>query len=397
MRNGRTIQELTVKNSIKTRMLALGLASAAAGVVPSATVAQQVPAGYGYAGPAYGQSYDDTAQAFYGWQPYAQSPAAYDYGQGGYYPRGQSQSPSFHGYARSPYDYAQPGYGYGLPAYGYGQQGYGYAQQPPTAGGYGAYYGYGQSQAYSYSPYPVNPYRGNTSGSSPFGNGLGNVPWSKWNGPDIFGENSPFEDPLQNEGYWTKPGFRPWHSGPFAPEKWKDHPATQFPWGNFPGWGDGFWGGFGPDTWEGATPWGNDVPFKWVDPTDPEESIAEMWEDALNTPNKMGRMPPGFTAPYISVPNPIDVENEFERNAQNAPDEIHKMWGPGGGSTGSSSGNSGKSGDGKGAAGEGKAGEKKDQDGKGKQSSGKEQAGDGGWGWKDDWWNEDRRRPSSDR
>jgi len=274
--------------------------------------------------PGYGYG-ETAAQPEYAYGQTAEQPA-YGYPQS-YYGYGQQQ------YTQRGYAYQQPGYSYQQPGYSYQQPGYSY-QQPGYGSGYTAspyaYRGYPQ-QGYSYSPMTRYPGYGN-SGSGP----LGNVPWDKWNGPDVFGSNSPFQDPLQHEGSWAKKGFHPWRSGPFAHDKWSDHPGTKMPWGNFPGWGDGFFGGFGPDQWEGATPWGNDVPFKWFDPTDPEESIAEIWEDALNTPNKMGRMPPGFTAPYISVPNPVDVENEFERNARNAPDEIHNMWSDGGGGIGTS-------------------------------------------------------------
>ena len=336
---------------------------------------------------------------------------AYGYAQAGQYPApGSDQSaytsdpyaytqPDF-GYQAPAYGYPQPGYdyGYGDPAYGYAQPGYdygygdpayGYAQQPYVDPAYGVdpstYYGFTQ-QPGSANP-PTMSYPG-------YGGFPGNVPWENLNTPDIFGEKSPFQDPLQHEGSWTKEGFRPWRTGPFAYDKWEDHPATKMPWGNFPGWGKGFFGGFGPDSWEGVTPWGNDVPFKWIDPTDPEESFAQMWEDGLNTPNRMGRLPPGFTAPYISVPNPIDVENEFERNAKNAPDEIHKMWGNGeggsfGGDSNNDKGDAGKDGQGRDA----QAGNPKDKEGKsgGEKQNDKQQARDNGWGWDNDWWNDNKR------
>jgi hypothetical protein len=364
-----------VKSAIKTLAKAGGVLYVVVSSPALWAQGQQMPTntagGYNYPAPAYGQQYQQPnySQAQSAVQPdYAYPQAAqqqgYAYGQSaqqpnyGYgqatqqpgYTYGQAAQQPAYGYgeaAQPAYQYQygqstqQPTYGYGQSYYGYGQQysqqnyayqpsyrqpGYSY-QQPYYGSGYTAspysYYSYPQ-QGYNYSP--MMQYPGYGSGSTgPFAN----APWDNLNGPDIFGSNSPFEDPLQHEGYWAKKGFHPWRSGPFAYDKWTDHPGTKLPWGNFPGWGDGFFGGFGPDQWEGVTPWGNDVPFKWFDPTDPEESIAEIWEDALNTPNRMGRMPPGFTAPYISVPNPIDVENEFERNAQIAPDEIHNMWGDG--------------------------------------------------------------------
>ena len=279
------------------------------------------PSQYGYQGqvPAY-----DPAQSGYPGYDYQGQASAYE--QGAYGDQGQSADSAAAGYGyqvQPGYDYAQPGFD---PAYA--PQGYAvdpYAATPYAFDQSGYYSGFTQQPGYGYSP-PAN-YPGYGGSNSPFDRFTESGPWSNLNTPDIFGSRSPFQDPLQHEGQWAKKGFRPWRSGPFAYDKWEDHPATQMPWGNFPGWGKGFFGGYGPDSWEGATPWGNDVPFKWFDPTDPEESVAEIWEDALNAPSKVGRLPPGWTAPYISVPNPIDVENEFERNLMNAPDEIHKMWG----------------------------------------------------------------------
>ncbi len=185
---------------------------------------------------------------------------------------------------------------------------------PPMNGDYSA-------EPYAYPAYPyVAPGYGDAQwmpnqASQPFG-GLGR---------DFLSGENPFTNPVGNDGYWANPNFRPWRSGPFERKRWGNHPMNNMPWGNFPGWGDGFFGGFGPDNWEGITPWGNNVPFRWIDPAEPRESIANMWDDAINTPNSAGRMPPGWTAPYISVPNPVDVADEFERNARNFPEEMNKM------------------------------------------------------------------------
>lgn len=158
--------------------------------------------------------------------------------------------------------------------------------------------------------------------------------WRSNRPPQMWGYNSgqsmggmPLTNPMSNDGFWSRPNYRPWSSGPFAREKWSNHPMKKMPWGSFPGWGDGFFGGYGPDTWKGITPWGNDVPFRWMDYTDPKDAVGNMWDDAINTPNVFGRMPPGWTAPYISVPNPIDVGEEFERNARKFPSEMRKMTG----------------------------------------------------------------------
>lgn len=221
-------------------------------------------------------------------------------------------------------------------AQGYPPGGYVAPSQPPAVPyGYARQPGYDQYRGYDYQTPPpaadyaypgVQDYPPSYGYGMPYGGfprGFGRKPWEDW---DLIGGDNPLQNPLDHEGYWAHPRFQPWRSGPFTQDKWRDHPMKQMPWGNFPGWGDGFFGGYGPDRWKGVTPWGNDVPFKWIDPSDPEESIANMWEDAINTPYNMGRMPPGWTAPQISVPNPIDVENEFEDNFRNAPTEFRNMW-----------------------------------------------------------------------
>lgn len=42
----------------------------------------------------------------------------------------------------------------------------------------------------------------------------------------------------------------------------------------------------------------------------------------MNAPSRMGEMPGGWTAPSVSVPNPIDVGDEFSDAAKDAPDQM---------------------------------------------------------------------------
>ena len=60
-------------------------------------------------------------------------------------------------------------------------------------------------------------------------------------------------------------------------------------------------------------------PQVWMDPTDPEDGMSQAWDDMMNAPARMGRVPPGWKAPTIDIPNPIDVGDEFEENARRAP------------------------------------------------------------------------------
>lgn len=265
-----------------------------------------------------------------------QAPQAYsDFGtQPGYTQPGYVQP--------MPQDYAaQQGYMPQMPQ-GYADPGYYYPQAPA----YQAAPGYYPADPGYYAQPMVDPYSYGYSGYPGYAApAMPNMPQGmpgNWNtlpfaGGDnpLFDGDNPFNNPFDEHGYWADPHFQPWRSGPFERDRWTDnHPMSNMPWGNFPGWGDGFFGGFGPDEWQGVTPWGNNVPFKWIDPTDPRDSIGDIWDDALNTPSKFGRMPPGWTAPYISVPNPVEVEEEFERNARKFPDEMQNMIDTGNGDFG---------------------------------------------------------------
>ena len=75
-----------------------------------------------------------------------------------------------------------------------------------------------------------------------------------------------------------------------------------------------------PDSFNPMHPrvWGAG-PQVWFDPTDPDEGMSQAWDDMMNAPARMGRVPPGWKAPTIDVPNPVDVGDEFEKNIRRAP------------------------------------------------------------------------------
>lgn len=59
-------------------------------------------------------------------------------------------------------------------------------------------------------------------------------------------------------------------------------------------------------------------PEKWFQFDDPKEGAAEMWEDFLDAPYEMGEMPPGWYAPQIGVPNPIDLGDQMKAASEEA-------------------------------------------------------------------------------
>jgi len=165
---------------------------------------------------------------------------------------------------------AQPGY-YNSPPPGY-MTNQGYVPPPPQYIPPPAYYGnrgYG-NQGYGNRSYGNQGY-GNR-GNQGYGNrGYGN------NG---FGRNMPFN--RFNNGPWNR-----FNNG----------------WGN----GDN---NYGPDT-----DWFTDTPRRWMR-QGPKEGAGQVFDDFLDAPSRMGDMPPGWSAPTISVPNPIDVADELERGSQ---------------------------------------------------------------------------------
>ena len=57
-----------------------------------------------------------------------------------------------------------------------------------------------------------------------------------------------------------------------------------------------------------------------------KDKFSDAWDDMLNAPSDMGEMPGGWAAPSVSVPNPVDVGDEFEDAARDAPDQMRNVY-----------------------------------------------------------------------
>lgn len=57
-----------------------------------------------------------------------------------------------------------------------------------------------------------------------------------------------------------------------------------------------------------------------------KDKFGDAWDDMLNAPSDMGEMPGGWTAPSVSVPNPVDVGDEFGDAARDAPDQMRNVY-----------------------------------------------------------------------
>jgi hypothetical protein len=145
----------------------------------------------------------------------------------------------------------------------------------------------------AYRPYPQRPYYGAPYGRPPYPmyhKKKNNMPFT---GNSDFmeelwpGEGSIYDDVLPADGPWNRSwGRAPWN---------RDY--------------DNLWGK-------------NGGPSEWINMSDPKEGVAQAWEDMLDTPNALGTMPGGWKAPSISVPNPIDVGDEFKNTAKDMPGEM---------------------------------------------------------------------------
>lgn len=141
-----------------------------------------------------------------------------------------------------------------------------------------------------YQPPPPNYYQGSPPGYGYYGPGYG--------GPG-------FSGPWNNRG----PGFSgPWNNRGSGWGPWNNRGSGWGPWGNRNNFGDFH------------NPFGHRSPGSWMNPS--KGNMARNWDDMLNAPSRMGRMPGGWEAPSVSVPNPIDVGDEFSDAARDLPDQM---------------------------------------------------------------------------
>ncbi len=176
-----------------------------------------------------------------------------------------------------------------------------------------------------YRPVGALGYNGGPNGSSPNGANAFR--------PDSMPIQAPFPPgPGRAPGYGRPNGAGHYAAGPYGQR------SNSGPFGNNPM--DNF--GFGPFSknsneapWE-TWPFGGhdslwnrrEIPFKdqsptdWFQPGDPKEGMAIMWDDMISAPDELGEMPGGWNVPSISVPNPVDLEDQLEKASKEMPDLI---------------------------------------------------------------------------
>ncbi len=161
---------------------------------------------------------------------------------------------------------------------------------PPSATGSG-------TNAPAYPPVYTGPRFAPGYGSRPaYGSGYGSGPgYGSTYGP---GYDPGYGGPRYNSGPRFG-GFGPWNNR---------GSGFRGPWNNRGNWGDF------------RNPFSHRSPGSWMNPS--KGNMSRNWDDMLNAPSRMGRMPGGWEAPSVSMPNPIDVGDEFRDAARDLPDQM---------------------------------------------------------------------------
>ena len=75
--------------------------------------------------------------------------------------------------------------------------------------------------------------------------------------------------------------------------------------------------------WNNNKFWGRSGPSRWMNPN--KGNMEQGWDDMINAPSRMGEMPGGWTAPEVTVPNPIDMGDQVQENVEDLPDQMRNM------------------------------------------------------------------------
>ncbi len=69
--------------------------------------------------------------------------------------------------------------------------------------------------------------------------------------------------------------------------------------------------------------WGRSGPSTWMNPS--KRNWENSWDDMINSPSRMGTMPGGWTAPEVTMPNPIDMGDQMQDNLKDLPEQMKDM------------------------------------------------------------------------
>jgi len=81
--------------------------------------------------------------------------------------------------------------------------------------------------------------------------------------------------------------------------------------------------GRGNNGWNNNKFWGQSGPSRWMNPN--KNNMERGWDDMINAPSRMGEMPGGWTAPEVSMPNPVDIGDQMQDNIEDLPEQVRDM------------------------------------------------------------------------
>jgi len=56
-----------------------------------------------------------------------------------------------------------------------------------------------------------------------------------------------------------------------------------------------------------------------------KRNLERGWDDMINSPSRMGEMPGGWTAPEVTMPNPVDMGDQMQDNVKDLPEQMKDM------------------------------------------------------------------------
>lgn len=77
------------------------------------------------------------------------------------------------------------------------------------------------------------------------------------------------------------------------------------------------------NSWNNNKFWGRSGPSTWMNPN--KGNMERGWDDMINAPSRMGEMPGGWTAPEVTMPNPIDMGDQMQDNLEDLPEQMKNM------------------------------------------------------------------------
>jgi len=175
------------------------------------------------------------------------------------------------------------------------------------------------SQAYDAGYYPDNPYwqAPDWSGSYAQPQYRQSYPQNNYPAPNV---NRPAPPYSQNQYQNQNRSEPPPPPGPYTgtPRRSNEGPSAFYTPGYNPNRDR-----YRSNNWNNNKFWGRSGPGTWMNPN--KGNMERGWDDMINSPSRMGRMPGGWTAPEVTMPNPVDIGDQMQNNVEDLPDQMRNM------------------------------------------------------------------------